>query len=346
MRKHAICIIASLCVALPAVALAQDGDPCEARLQGQTITLAVPNSAGGGFDIYARSLAPVLQEISGARVRVSNLPGGGGAASLLRVLNAQPEDAALVLVHSTNMILMLGDNESLGHEPHDFQALAVVHAEPETWLGRPGFDLTEETDAPMIVAASSVEGNLVSVSLVAMTLGREVAYVSGYEGSSDMIASVLRGETDLTSKSMGTSLRAIRSGDVELLLVLSDGPSEEAPTAPYLLGDGGLLWSLTADLPEAEREERRHLARLAADFSVSERLVLASARMDPDLRDCLAPIVEAAVLDPSFRDAAEAQGRPVAAEGTEAARAVLDLKVATHDMLAPILRDLAAASGQ
>jgi tripartite-type tricarboxylate transporter receptor subunit TctC len=60
-----------------------------ADLEGERVTLVVGYSPGGGYDVYARLLAPTLAEKLGADVIVENQPGAGG---LLALNNLQAAD--------------------------------------------------------------------------------------------------------------------------------------------------------------------------------------------------------------------------------------------------------------
>lgn len=315
---------------------------CAERMQGQRLTLAVPNAAGGGFDIYARSLAPELERIGGVTVRVSNMPGGGGKAALLRVADAPPDDFAVLIENAGDLVAELLEDPSLGHTPEDFRALGIVQREPETWVGRPDLDLASVGTGPLVAAVSSVEANLATVGLPAMATGQTVRFVAGYSGSGDQFASVLRGETDFTSKALGTARRAMKSGDMKVLLVLSDGPDPMLPDVPWLAGEGGLVAKLTEGLPEAERAERQRIAQLAVSLSSGARILVNSAAVPEDAQVCLNAIFDAALVSPAFRDAAQAQGREVTPLGAQDAATILGQKVDAYVQAAPLLATAAA----
>jgi len=315
---------------------------CAERMQGQRLTIAVPNAAGGGFDIYARSLAPELERIGGVTVRVSNMPGGGGKAALLRVADAPPEDFAVLIENAGDLVVELLEDPSLGHKPEDFRALGIVQHEPETWVGRPDLDLATVGTGPLVAAVSSVEANLATVGLPSMATGQTVRFVAGYAGSGDQFASVLRGETDFTSKALGTALRAMKSGDMKVLLVLSDGPDPMLPDVPWLAGEGGLVAKLTEGLPEAERAERQRIAQLAVSLSSGGRILVNSAAVPDDAQVCLNAIFDAALVSPAFRDAAQAQGREVSPLGAQDAATILGKKVDAYVQAAPLIEAAAA----
>lgn len=310
---------------------------CAQRLAGQRITIAVPNAAGGGFDIYARSLAPELERISGAAVRISNMPGGGGKAALLRVADAAPDDYAILIENAGDVVSELLQDAALGHQPADLRALGAVHVEPETWLGRADLDLMDPAETPLIASVSSVEANLATIGLVAQATGHKVQFISGYEGSGDQIAAVLRGETDFSSKSLGTALRQMKSGDLRVALVLADGPDPALPGVPWLAGDGGLVAQRSAALTPQDRAERAHIAQLAVELSAGARVLFISSRMQAEAQGCLVEATEAALLSAGFRDAAEAQGRPVTPLGAVETEALYTAKVSAYTEAAPLL---------
>ena len=53
-------------------------------LKGETVRIYVGFSPGGGYDAYARMLAPLFEKKTGATVVVENRPGGGGLTALDR----------------------------------------------------------------------------------------------------------------------------------------------------------------------------------------------------------------------------------------------------------------------
>src|SRR4051794_27550197 len=73
---------------------------------GKTIRLVVGASAGGGYDLYARAIAPFLSaHIPGKpTVIVQNMPGGGGLTSVLFLDANAPKDGTVVTTFNSGVL--------------------------------------------------------------------------------------------------------------------------------------------------------------------------------------------------------------------------------------------------
>lgn len=94
---------------------------------GKTVTIVVGASAGGGYDIYARAIAPYLGEhIPGKpKVVVQNMPGGGGLTSVLYLDAGAPKDGTVVTIFNAGVLTDAITNP--GKTRVDFRKMA--------WLG-------------------------------------------------------------------------------------------------------------------------------------------------------------------------------------------------------------------
>src|ERR1700683_36874 len=64
--------------------------------RGKTLRILVGSPPGGGYDIYARLVAPALAEKIGAEVLVENKSGNGGLAALATLL-VRPADGLTIM---------------------------------------------------------------------------------------------------------------------------------------------------------------------------------------------------------------------------------------------------------
>jgi tripartite-type tricarboxylate transporter receptor subunit TctC len=99
--------------------------------QGQTLTVVVPYGPGGGYDTWARLVAPYLKQYLGAAaVKVENRPGGGGLVGTNTVYSAKPDG------------LTIGDTNAAGDVFAEMAKAPGVHFQTAKfkWLGRPDDD--------------------------------------------------------------------------------------------------------------------------------------------------------------------------------------------------------------
>ena len=79
------CTTAALAGALTAPAIVRAASAAE-FYRGKTLRILVGSPPGGGYDVYARLVAPALAQKIGAEVLVENKPGNGGLAALATLL--------------------------------------------------------------------------------------------------------------------------------------------------------------------------------------------------------------------------------------------------------------------
>jgi tripartite-type tricarboxylate transporter receptor subunit TctC len=324
----------------PSLTLAEISDQCKSRLENQRMTVVVPNAAGGGYDTYARVLAPVIEDIAGVKALVINKPGAGGLIALTTLAEAAPEDL-IVMVENTADVIRSSTQEGDAPWIDRLSLLGVFHSEPSAWVGKKGTKLLDSERKFVAAAASS--GSKTEFDTAGQAIGLSIDVVIGYKGSKDTEAALLRGEADLQSNSLTTSLKTIKSGDLEILMLLSDEPNPRAPGVPFIAGPNGLTAQLVKDLPEAEKAIRMELAQLSADLTYDARAVFASGNTEPELRDCLKAVVAEALVSSQFAEGANAQGRPVTPMAPEKAAALVKSQVFFFARLDEIEASLAAS---
>src|SRR5689334_13095431 len=98
-------VLAACTAGVPACAVGesqarQEGGGC-AALEGETITLVVPFSPGGGFDTAARIVADPLGKALKAQVIVENRPGAGGLLAINRLVKGAADGKQIAIMNGT-----------------------------------------------------------------------------------------------------------------------------------------------------------------------------------------------------------------------------------------------------
>lgn len=202
------------------------------------VTFIVPYGAGGGTDVLARRMAPLLEEELGESVVVENQPGGQTIPALNNVL-ADPSGHTLIFEGALIAGLSARDIEDIG--PDDFTAIAIPQADPmaltvradSPWGTMEEFAEAAEADPNALQVATSAAGG---VNHAAMTLLRDaglpIDVVPFSEGEADAINAFLAGDVDAVSVPPQGVVDYVESGDARILGVGSEERLESLPDVP------------------------------------------------------------------------------------------------------------------
>ena len=98
--------VLSAALVLAASALAARAQDAErAYFSGKTLRLVVGYGPGGGYDAYARMIAPHLSRVLGASVVVENQPGAGGLVALNYAGKIAPRDGTFMTLAGVGTLL-------------------------------------------------------------------------------------------------------------------------------------------------------------------------------------------------------------------------------------------------
>lgn len=281
---------------------------CQPLFKHRKLTIVVPHAAGGGYDSYARAIAPVLERTSGARVVVSNIP--NPVTATRTVGDSGENELRLGLFEVSSLVQSAVSYENF--QLDKYVPLGTISVETQSWAGRPDFNLAAfNAQRPIVASVSEPAATIVEVGMVAHVMGIPFRFVSGYSGSSDRFAAVLRKESDITSNSMTSTLKASRGGDLKQVLMLSEGPKKGYEDVPYLAGNGGIVDLATRGQDEAKRKHTLQLASKIVELSNSMRSLFVSSKTKPITRQCLGAYVENALFSDEFAAATRAVGRPI-----------------------------------
>ncbi|MGY6026858.1 Bug family tripartite tricarboxylate transporter substrate binding protein [Streptomyces spinosirectus] len=230
-------LLGTLCVLLMLTVSACGVWPGAGRGPVDGLRILVPNTAGGGYDTTARTVARVLEETSTASdVQVFNLPGAGGTVGLERIVDERGNGrlalqmglgvvGATHLLHGPATVEQTTPLARLIDEPG---AIVVRKDSPyrtiddliTAWRKRPA--------RLRVGGGSSLGGpdHLLPMEL-ARTLGinpKNVEYVAYGGGGGDLLPALLDGKVDFATSGYGEFLDQINAGQLRVLAVTSDTP--------------------------------------------------------------------------------------------------------------------------
>lgn len=285
---------------------ATDEEVAEAKkdFSGTTITFVVDRSPGGGYDQYARLVAPYLAKELDATVVVENQEGAGGlvAMNALAAKKATGEDIATF--NAPGLVpAALADYQGLNFDP------AAL-----TWLGRMAGEpdlVVVPKDSPYktfedLIAAKDVKfgssgpgaADYVNPSVLIDVFDIDGEVVTGYDGASEIELGLLRGDVDAMTGTLNSRIPALENGSTRALAVIAPERLEELPDVPTVF--------------EMEPDESGK-AVLEAHTKVKEigRPIVAPPAMSPAQTIALRDAVSAVLANDDLLKEAEKIERPI-----------------------------------
>jgi len=187
----------------------------------KTVRIIVGFGPGGGYDAYARMLAPYFKEALGAAgVIVENQPGAGGISALNRLYVAPPDGLAMMLIQGTGAAMQ----QLLGQSAVRFDLakvgyLGIVSASPWMWLVTPKSPIHAAADAfkPGVKlswpGSGPIDGLSDGAAITCYTLKLDCKVVRGYKGSAAAALAVAQGEMDAIYVSDTSANHYVQAGN-------------------------------------------------------------------------------------------------------------------------------------
>lgn len=311
-------------------ATAEGSDVAASCAEG-TVRLVVPYEAGGGFDTYARGIAPYLEEQLGRTVAVENVPGAGGLIGANEVFSAEPDGTTIGLINYPGAVFAeLTDTEGAEFDNSEWEVLgriAGVNPVIYTGAGSP-YDSAEamlESSEPVVFGLGGVGSDAYYGTIViAEALGIPYDLVTGYAGSGEADAALIAGEVDASFNSLDSALPLIESGDATPVLYVGNEAPEELPDV-----------STVVDLAEGEQAG---IMRALASIYDLERILVTAPGTPSGCVDQLSEALLAAMEDPDFQTDMEEAGRSLNILSGSEAQELVSQVGEQLDALRPLLQ--------
>lgn len=216
--------------------------------KGSTIEWIVPSAAGAGNDILARIMAPAMQESLGANVKVVNKEGGSQVIGLNYAANAKPDGHTLVYTNVPSILgRYLDPSKKAGFDRESFIPIGsfasnaiVIGVNKSSRFNNIGelFDAVKANPGAVTVGTDSRGGDdHINLRILEDELGLKFNIVH-YNSGAEKIAAVVAGETDFALGGISSFFGQYKSGELKLLSVIQDSPSDFIPEVPTLASQG------------------------------------------------------------------------------------------------------------
>lgn len=231
-------IVALLLVTFIAASCAGSKTQSEDAFPTKTVTLIVPFAAGGGTDLVARKLAPILSDELGVRVLTVNKPGGSTVPALNEL---RKDDSGYTVVIEGPVLVGMKPMGASNLGPDDFAAVALVQSDsPEIavstnskWTSIDDFiDAAKANPGELQVSTSAAGGVYDAGARQLKKDGLPIEPVPFNEGTAPAIVALLGGRVDANIASPAEIKKYLDSGDMRMLAVGTDKRLKQYPDVP------------------------------------------------------------------------------------------------------------------
>ncbi len=273
-------------------------------LSGKVITYIVGAESGGGYDRYARLIAPFLQKhLPGSRVVVVNRPAGGGVVALNELYAATPDGLTIMAINSGLLLSQIARRDGIEFDLSKVGWLGKAGAEARIVLmqEKTGIrsidDLQADGRTKIFVTSGFGSASYIQTKLFGDAFKVNMKVLPGF-GGNEAEAALMKGEIDgiLTSESNAPSV--IASGTARAILKFGEAMIVEFRTLP-----DGMMVAKTAD--------QKLVAEKIAAMNNLGRLTLTAPDTSPEVLEMLRDAYTQALADPDFITEAARQGLPI-----------------------------------
>jgi len=317
-----VAALAGAAVLLPGAALAEEN-----FYAGKTVQLLIGFSSGGGYDLYARTLARYLgRHIPGnPQIVPQNMPGAGSRKLVNYLYNVAPKDGTAIGHFAPGVAAepLLGHAEGTQFDATKLGWLGSVSQEVSVcaFMASSGIATIDDMKhKPMVIGASGggAESD-VFATVIRNMFHMPIRVVTGYPGGTEITFAMQRHEVDgrcgwswtsllsrnqsmLTNKEINVTLQVALTRDsdpnlaaVPLIIDLTDDPLERA-ALKLIVSRQSMARPFAT--PPGLPPERLALLRRAFDATMSDPDFLAEARGAAlEVRPVSGEAVEALIRD-------------------------------------------------
>lgn len=205
------------------------------------IKVIIPFAAGGGTDIAARHLQPLLQDVLGQPIVIENKGGGGGIVGTEQLVRATPDGHTIGMVvssHASNPALY----KTMSYDAiKDVKPITILFRATNVWAAHPSSP--HQSLAEVIAAAKAAPGKITVVTSgtgtaqhlgleqLKLQAGVDIVHVP-YRGAGPALNDLVIGQVQLGILNISSMLPHIKAGRLRGLAATSGQRSAFAPDMP------------------------------------------------------------------------------------------------------------------
>lgn len=287
--------------------------------KGKTVRIVVGYGPGGGYDAYARFLAPHLEARLGSTVIVENQPGAGGFNALGALLR-EPGDGLkmLMLNGEASVLAQLVDKAGVRFDLRKLGYLGRVSYENRTLIANKGSELAtldgflKTTKVIHFGSGDRIDTMGDPATIFCHALQLKCKLVTGYKGMPDATLAMQRGEVDAIVTAESQVAAYMRSNPIVAVAILGQRKAPLLPDVPSVF-----------DRVKLSPEQGRWLL-FRADLADFGRTLIVPGDTPPDRMAHLEKAVDAVLTDPKVLAEGERTNRPITYGATSEVRRLVE----------------------
>jgi tripartite-type tricarboxylate transporter receptor subunit TctC len=210
--------------------------PSSDTFPNRDIEIIIPYNAGGGFDVYARSLAQYMERYLPEEINILpiNMPGAGGRRGASHVYRADPDGYTIGIFNMPGILLPQIQGVKINYDVNQLSWLSTLSID--------GYGIIVDDESPInsvediknmgrpVVYGATGPSSTSYIATTIVSTALEIPYkvITGYKGSGEYILGVIRGDVDAAFANYSTIQPYLESGDIKLAAVIgvdSDDPN-------------------------------------------------------------------------------------------------------------------------
>ena len=220
-------LLVSAGIAAPSLIVPRAGYSA-AAFPTKPINFIIPYAPGGGFDVYVRVVAPVMEKYLPNKVSIVpvNIAAGGGNRGVAQLYRSRPDGYSIGIINIPGMFILQQQQGSGAYDLSKFTWIGTM-GEGERYAISVGAKSPLKTFAdlkalsakrPVKLSVTGPEGTAYAATMIGtQLLGIRTQLISGYKGSVDYVVAAIRGDSDAVIAAIPTTMRFVHGGEVRIL---------------------------------------------------------------------------------------------------------------------------------
>jgi len=204
----------------------------------KNIVWVVSSAPGGGFDTYARAVAPYLSKYlpNNVNIIIKNVTGAGGLKGASEIFQSPPDGYTIGYLYYPGIAIIQMERD-IGFDPSKMVPIAQIATDAQGLFVSAKSDIKTLADLQkkdLVKILTQPKGvTMYSFNVIAEKMfGLKARFVTGYKGGADVSTGLMRGDGDMGILNLSHFYRYVQSGDLRVVLTFTKERDPLTPNVP------------------------------------------------------------------------------------------------------------------